>query len=60
MTITTTNRYVAAGGILKAYTDVHGGNLDNEYLELSVLATYRNNDETVILHAIKVDDTDSE
>ena len=56
MTITTTNQLISTGGILKEYADVHGGSVDNEYIQLSVLATYRNSDETVLLHAVKTND----
>ena len=53
ITISTTNRYVGSGGILKAYSDANGGTQDSEYLELSVSATYRHSDETVLLQSVK-------
>ncbi|MEE9369729.1 MAG: prepilin-type N-terminal cleavage/methylation domain-containing protein [Pontiella sp.] len=49
-TIITTNRLVSTGGILDVFS---GGTSDNEYIELSARATYRNAAEAVLLHAIK-------
>ena len=52
--ITTTNQLVATGGIIDL---LHGSSdvdeYDNEYIDLSVRATYRSADEDVLLHAIK-------